>query len=110
MNIASEAGSATGGTSYELTIALKPDLPSERAKEIVEDLKGMVKEVGGTAEKVESLGIKTLSYPIKGLTQASFTRLSLKISPEGSAKFQHELGRKEDLLRVLIIKGGESNG
>lgn len=92
--------------SYELTIALKPDLPSAESKKIIEDIERAAKEAGGSVEKVESAGIKTLSYPIQGLKQASFSRFIISLSPDLAPGFQNDLTRRDDLLRVLMIKRG----
>lgn len=94
--------------SYELTIALKPDLSKEGANKVINKVEQVVEGAGGKVEKVDSLGIKTLSYPIKGLTQASFARFRLDLPPAGVPGLQTELSREEGLLRVLIIKGGET--
>ncbi|OGC54175.1 hypothetical protein A2797_00095 [candidate division WWE3 bacterium RIFCSPHIGHO2_01_FULL_48_15] len=92
--------------AYELTVALKPDLPAASAKKIIEDIEHAAKEVGGAVEKVESVGIKPLSYPIRGLGQASFSRFMLRLSPDQASIFQNDLARRDDLLRVLMVKGG----
>lgn len=94
--------------SYELTIALKSDLSAQAAKKVVAGLEELVKGAGGRIEKLESMGIKSLAYPIKGATQASFARLMFDLSPKEVPGLQNEVARNEDLLRAVIIKGGES--
>lgn len=95
---------------YELTIALKPDLSAASAKRVVEKIEEAVKGVGGTVEKIDSLGIKPLAYPIKKVSQASFARLRFQVPPKEVAGLQAEFKKDENLLRALIIKGGEANG
>lgn len=92
--------------SYELTIALKTDLPGPKAKEIIEDIERKAQDAGGSVEKVENVGIKPLSFPIRGLGQASFSRFMLSLPPQQASGFQNDLAHRGEILRVLMIKGG----
>ena len=94
---------------YELTIALKSDLAVEKSKKIFAEITEAVGKAGGNVEKVESLGVKNLSYPIKSLSQASFGRFQLEIEPANVNALRHGLEKEEDLLRVFVVevKGGE---
>ncbi len=99
---------------YEVTIALNPDLAAEKAKKITEGVEGAVVKSGGKVEKVESLGIKNLAYPVRGFSQASFGRFYLQLDSEKIGELRHQLEREPALLRVFVVKleGGEikSNG
>ncbi len=98
--------------NYELTIALKSDLAAEKAKKVFGEVEEEVAKAGGKVEKIESLGVKNLSYPIKSLTQASFGRLQLEIDPDKVNALRRQLEKEEELLRVFLVKvkGGESTG
>jgi small subunit ribosomal protein S6 len=99
---------------YELTIALKPDLAAEKSKKIIEEVGEAVEKSGGKLAKTESLGVKTLAYPIKSFSQANFGRFYLQIDPDKVRELRRQLEREEALLRVFVVKieGGEvkSNG
>uniref|UniRef100_A0A831YYN6 Small ribosomal subunit protein bS6 n=1 Tax=candidate division WWE3 bacterium TaxID=2053526 RepID=A0A831YYN6_UNCKA len=98
--------------NYELTIALKPDLAAEKSKKIFAEVAEAVGKAGGKTEKVESLGVKNLAYPIKGLPQASFGRFQLEIEPANVNALRRGLEKEEDFLRVFVVEvkgGGKSN-
>lgn len=94
---------------YEMTIAMPPDLPAEKSKKMMEEVATAVEKSGGKLAKTESLGVKTLAYPIKSFSQASFGRFTLEFDPEKVRELRHQLEREETLLRVFVVKteGGE---
>ena len=92
---------------YELTIALKSDLAPEKSKKITGEVEAAVQRLGGKTAKVESLGMKSLAYPIKGAGQASFGRFQLELGPDKIRDLRRQLEREEGVVRVLVIKGGE---
>ncbi|MDP1710707.1 MAG: 30S ribosomal protein S6 [candidate division WWE3 bacterium] len=104
---------------YELTIALKSDLAAEKVKKVFEGVEEEVAKAGGRrpealpggkVEKIENLGVKNLSYPIKSLTQASFSRLQLEIDSDKVNALRRQLEKEEEFLRVFLVKvkGGET--
>lgn len=92
---------------YELTVMLKPDLTPEKSKKSVEEIQEAVEKLGGKTANLESLGTKTLAYPIKGSGQAGFGRLQLELDPGKVGDLRRQVERQEGVMRVLIIKGGE---
>ena len=95
--------------NYELTIALKPDLAPEKSKNITGEVEAAVQRLGGKTAKVESLGVRSLAYSIKGSGQASFGRFQLELSPDKVRDLRSQLEREESIIRVLIVKGGGTN-
>ena len=93
--------------NYELTIALKPDLAPEKSKNITGEVEAAVQRLGGKTVKIESLGMKSLAYQIKGAGQASFGRFQLELGPDKIQDLRRQLEREEGVVRVLVIKGGE---
>lgn len=96
---------------YELTIALKPNLAAEKSKKIIREVGEAVEKFGGKLVKTENLGMKTLAYPIKSFSQASFDRFCLQIAPDKVSELRRQLEREEALLRVFVVKieGGENS-
>ena len=92
---------------YELTIALNPDLTPDKSKKTIGEIEDSVQRLGGKTTQTESLGMKSLAYSIKGISQASFGRFQLELSPDKVRDLRRQLEREEGIIRVLIIKGGE---
>jgi len=94
---------------YELTVALKSEIEPDKSKKIIGEIEETVQKLGGKTNKVESLGMKSLAYPIKGAGQASFGRLQLELGPDKVRDLRSQLEREEGIVRVLIVKGGGTN-
>ncbi|MEX2053567.1 MAG: 30S ribosomal protein S6 [Patescibacteria group bacterium] len=92
--------------NYELTVMLKPDLSPEKSKKSGGEIQEAVEKLGGKTANLESLGMKSLAYPIQGSGQASFARLQLELDPAKVQDLRRQLERQEGVMRVLIIKGG----
>jgi ribosomal protein S6 len=94
---------------YELTIALKPDLAPDKSKKIAGEIEESVSKLGGKILETESLGMRSLAYPIQGIGQASFGRYQLEVNPDKVGDLRRQLEQEEDIIRVLIIKGGANS-
>lgn len=90
--------------SYELTIALKSDLAADKAKKIFGSIEEEIAKAGGKSEKMEGLGVKNLSYPIRSLAQANFSRFQLEIDPAKINTLRRQLEKEEEMLRVFVVK------
>ena len=93
---------------YELTVMLSPDVTPEKSKKSVGEIQEAVQKLGGRTANIESLGMKTLAYPIQGSGQASFGRFQLELDPAKVGDLRLQVERQEGVMRVLIIKGGET--
>lgn len=86
-----------------LKILVKPDLSAEQSKKIDEKVKKAIGEAGGRVLKTESLGVKSLAYPVENFEQARFGGFSLELPPEGVSALRRDLEREGDLLRVMVL-------
>ena len=86
---------------YQLIVILKPDLKKDQKDKLFADVKKMMGDV--EKDKVESLGEKRLSYPIKKERRAEF--MVLNFEAENVAQdFNKRVGIKEEVLRHLLIR------
>ena len=85
---------------------MKPDLAPDKSKKTIGEIEEAVQKLGGKTTQTESLGMKSLAYSIKGISQASFGRFQLEIGPDKIRDLRRQLEREEGIIRVLVIKGG----
>ncbi|MEX1061734.1 MAG: 30S ribosomal protein S6 [Patescibacteria group bacterium] len=92
---------------YQLTVVFQPGLAAEEVKKGQKVLKETVERLEGKVESQDSLGIKTLAYPVAGAMQASFERLNIFLPAENAAALRSELEKSNLFVRVLLEQGGK---
>lgn len=92
---------------YEHVIISRPDISSAQVEEMVSDLAGKLKPLGGRIVGSEYWGLRTLAYRIKKNRKAHYSLLKI----EGPGSAIHEIERQhrinEDILRYMSIRVDE---
>jgi small subunit ribosomal protein S6 len=81
---------------YEIMLLLDPDLPEERANEVIQRIRDSVDGAGGTWNGHEPWGRRRLAYEIDHKSEAIYHLLLLTASPE----------TLDEITRVLKITDG----
>ena len=71
---------------------------------MVEQFKGIIETGGGSVEKTEMWGVKSLAYRIKKNRKAHFTMLGLSAPAPAVAEMERQMRINEDVLRFITIK------
>lgn len=71
---------------------------------MVETYKGVIEAGGGTIEKIESWGVKSLAYRIKKNRKAHFTLLNISAPPAALAEMERQMQISEDVLRFMTVR------
>ena len=82
-------------------MVLTPDLKKDQKDKLFEDVKRIMGEV--SSDKMESLGEKKLSYPIKKERRGEFVALNFE-ADNIAGDFNKRIGIKEEVLRHLLIR------
>ena len=82
-------------------MVLAPDLKKDQKDKLFADVKKIMGEV--SSDKVESLGEKKLSYPIKRERRGEFVALSFE-ADNVAADFNKRLGIRKEVLRHLLVR------
>jgi len=92
---------------YEHVFLARQDISSGQVDELVDQFKGIISEHGGSVDKVEGWGLKSLQFRIKKNRKAHYTLLNVN----APAAAVHELERQqrihEDVLRYMTVKVDE---
>jgi ribosomal protein S6 len=86
---------------YQLVIVLKPDLKKDQKDKFFGEVKKLIGEI--KEDKIEALGEKKLSYPIKRERRGEFAVLNFE-AENISADFNKRIGIREEVLRHLLIR------
>ena len=89
---------------YEHVFMARQDVTSQQVDAMVEQFKGIIEAGGGTVEKTELWGLKSLAYRVKKNRKAHFTMLGLKAPPAAIAEMERQMRISEDILRFLTLK------
>jgi small subunit ribosomal protein S6 len=88
---------------YEHTFMVRQDATPAQVEALVEQFKGIITAGGGKVDKVESWGIKSLTYRIKKNRKAHFAFMNIASPPEAVKEMERQMSINEDVIRFLTI-------
>lgn len=89
---------------YEHVFLARQDVTSQQVESMVDQFKGIIETGGGTVEKTEMWGVKSLAYRIKKNRKAHFTMLGLSAPAAAVAEMERQMRINEDVLRFITIR------
>ncbi len=87
---------------YEAMCVLLAESEAEQSG--INFVREKLKEHGAVIEKEESMGTRTLAYPIRDNTQGSYFYFVANMDPHEAQKIPKELQLRTELLRFLLVK------
>ena len=92
---------------YEHIFMARQDVTSQQVEAMVDQYKGVIEQNGGTVEKTEMWGVKSLAYRIKKNRKAHFTMFNLDAPPAALAEMERQMRISEDILRFITVRVDE---
>jgi len=89
---------------YELMVVINPELDDEGMSTIMDKLKGLITERGGSITDVEQWGRRRLAYPIKHFLEGNYVLTHFKMDPNLTNEVDAGLRLSEAVLRHLIVR------
>jgi small subunit ribosomal protein S6 len=89
---------------YEHVFMARQDVTAQQVEAMVETYKGVIEAGGGTVEKIEAWGVKSLAYRIRKNRKAHFTMLNIQAPPAALAEMERQMRISEDVLRFMTVK------
>ena len=89
---------------YEHVFLARQDVTAQQVETMVETYKGVIEAGGGTIEKIEPWGVKSLAYRIKKNRKAHFTLLNISAPPAALAEMERQMQISEDVLRFMTVR------
>ena len=97
--------------SYEAMLVLKPALKEEEQKTLLAELENILKENQAEIKNKQLFGRRQLAYELNRCTEGIYYLIDFSaLAPTVVAKLRHACKINENILRVMIIKGGKANG
>lgn len=89
---------------YEMLYILSTELAEEVRDGIIAKFESVVKDNGGTVEKVDKWGVKKLAYPINYKTEGYYVLMTFESDVNLITEIKRVAGITDGILRRLITK------
>ncbi len=89
---------------YELMIILDPELEEKTVGPSLDKYLSVVRNGGGTVDKVDVWGRRRLSYPIRKKTEGIYTVVDMQASPADALELDRQLNLNESIMRTKLIR------
>jgi small subunit ribosomal protein S6 len=89
---------------YELMVILDPDVEERTVAPSLDQFLTVVKNDGGSVEKVDIWGRRRLSFEIAKKTEGIYAVVDLQATPEAVAELDRQLRLNESVLRTKVIR------
>ncbi|SHL65718.1 30S ribosomal protein S6 [Actinacidiphila paucisporea] len=89
---------------YELMLILDPDLEERAVSPLIESFLSVVRNGGGSVEKVDTWGRRRLAYEINKKPEGIYSVVDLKASPEVVKELDRQLNLNESVLRTKVLR------
>jgi small subunit ribosomal protein S6 len=89
---------------YELMVLLDPEVEEKTVGPSLEQYLGVVRQDGGTVEKVDIWGRRRLAYEIAKKAEGIYAVVDLVAEPASVKELDRQLNLNETVLRTKLIR------
>lgn len=93
--------------AYELMAIIDPDVEERSIDPTLEKFLNVVRNGGGTVDKVDIWGRRRLAYEIQKKTEGIYAVVNFTATPAVAAELDRQLGLNETIMRTKIIRPEE---
>jgi small subunit ribosomal protein S6 len=89
---------------YESVFIARQDISSTQVDAMAEEFAGIITSAGGTIQKREYWGLRSLAYRIKKNRKGHYIMFNMETDSETLKEYERVMGLNEDVLRFLNIR------
>ncbi len=89
---------------YELMVILDPDLEERTVQPSLDTFLNVVRQGGGTVEKVDVWGRRRLSFEIDKHAEGIYAVVDLSAEPDVMKELDRQLNLNESVLRTKVLR------
>jgi small subunit ribosomal protein S6 len=89
---------------YECVLIARNDVTQQQVEAVADAVATQLETDGGTIQKREYWGLRSLSYRIKKNRKGHYMLLGLDAPPSSVREIERQLGLNEDVLRFMTIR------
>ena len=92
---------------YELVLLVHPDADEERLEAVVERVRRVASDHGGSIVNEDNWGKRKLAYKIGRFTEANYPLANIEMEGSGTTVLDNSLKLTDDVIRHLLIRKDE---
>ena len=89
---------------YELMVILDPDLEERTVAPSLDQYLNLVRQGGGSVEKVDVWGRRRLAYEVNKKAEGIYAVMQLSADPETVRELDRQLGLNESVMRTKVVR------
>jgi small subunit ribosomal protein S6 len=89
---------------YELMVILDPDLEERTVAPSLDQYLNLVRQGGGSVEKLDVWGRRRLAYEVDKRTEGIYAVVDLTAEPDTVKELDRQLGLNESVLRTKVVR------
>jgi ribosomal protein S6 len=89
---------------YEIGLLVTPEIPEEKAPEVIGAVRTAIEDKGGTIESIQDLKMRRIWFPIKQMSSAYFGAVQFMIAPAKIEEIKKDAEKNNSILRHLILE------
>ncbi len=82
----------------------RQDISSAQVDNLVEQFKGIISEGGGSVEKTEYWGLRSLAYRMKKNRKGHYVLLNIDAPANAVQEMERQMRLNEDIIRLLTVR------
>ena len=89
---------------YEELFIIRPDATDEEITPIVEQIRGIITNAGGTIDKEERWGVRKLAYRVQKRNEGFYVLLQFSSDPQTVKEIERRLRVNDAVLKFLTVR------
>ena len=89
---------------YEQLFIVRPDATEEEVDPLLEQLRNVITQAGGTVDKTERWGVRKLAYRVSKYNEGQYILLQLSARPETIKEIERRLRVADMVLKYLTVR------
>ena len=89
---------------YELMVILDPDLEERTVTPSLETYLKIIKDSGGTVDKLDVWGRRRMTFEINKKTEGIYAVVDMRCAPEAVKELDRQLNLNESVLRTKVVR------
>ena len=89
---------------YEELFIVRPDAPDEETDPVIEQLRAVITQAGGTVDKAEKWGVRKLAYRVMKYNEGQYILLQFTAKPETVKEVERRLRVSDLVMKYLTVR------
>ena len=92
---------------YEHVFICRQDISQQQVESLTENLTAILSEQGGSVEKTEYWGLRSLAYRVKKNRKGHYSLLNITADHSAISEMERQMSLNDDILRFMTIRVDE---